>query len=94
MKISVFKSPPLKSHPAHFSTHTRKVSVSQLAKALSMCMLPIRSRIFPMRGPRLRRGAQRGRGALYLFVFSFSPAVRWTVCRTSAAGQDINISEY
>lgn len=71
-----------------------KVSASQLAKALSSCMLPIGSRIFPMCSPRLRSGPQRVCGNLFLFGFSFSTAVMWRVCRNLAAEQDIKISEY
>lgn len=58
-KISVFEIWPLKSHPAHFSMHIQKVSVSQLAEALSVCMLPIRSKIFPVYDPVLCSGPQR-----------------------------------
>lgn len=92
VKIPVFKTPQLKSHLAHFPAHIWKVSASQLAKSLSVCMLPISSKIFPIHGPRLHSDLQRICGDL--FVISFSAAVISKVCRTLAADQDAKISEH
>lgn len=41
MKSAVFKTPPLKSAPAHFPAGVGKAAVPQLGKALGVCMLPI-----------------------------------------------------
>lgn len=76
----------MKSYLAHFLFIVEK-PVSQLAKALSVCMLPITSKIFPMRGQGYTVVLQGFvEFSLCLLIFC---CCSWIVRRTLAAEQDV-----